>query len=71
MAIKVICDNCERELVEKTDKVATFGEPKGFGPDQHFTLRLSGTSTGDLIDMDLCYRCANKYLDVLTQPLPG
>lgn len=50
MAIKTFCDECEKEI--PADR-------------RTYTLRISGATTGDILDMDLCKGCARHYLGVL------
>lgn len=65
MAIQVVCDNCGHILRNESD--STDAEPEA-----HATLKLhvaQGNQSAYPIDMDLCLRCAKKYLKVLRDPI--
>jgi hypothetical protein len=59
--IQVVCDNCQMVLKDKPDHV-------GAEPEPHCVLKLE-CGVKNLIMMDLCLRCAKKYLGVLTDPV--
>jgi hypothetical protein len=70
MAIQIVCDNCGDVLRDKPDETQK-DDPK-WQPDAHATLKLhvqQNDKNVRPIDMDLCIRCAKRYLKVLRQPL--
>lgn len=65
--IKVVCDNCGKEL---RDKPSQMEDAATFKPEKHVTLKMhvQGTESYPL-DVDLCVNCAKKYLKVLKDPV--
>lgn len=68
--IQVVCDNCKRVLRDTPDEANK--DNGDWKPDVHATLKLhvqQGDNSVRPIDMDLCLRCAKKYLAVLKRPM--
>lgn len=65
MAIKILCDNCDRELKNVADEV----NPSK-GPDKHVTIKMhiEGTESYPVL-LDLCVPCAKKYTAILKEPI--
>lgn len=67
MAVKVVCDNCGKELKDKPSDV---DDPTTFKPDRHCTLKLHIQGTNSYpVDLDLCIGCARKYVKILGEPI--
>jgi hypothetical protein len=65
MAVKIQCDSCEKFLRNEVDAT-------GAEPDAHYTLKVvgvKGDKTIHPLDMDLCPKCARKYLRHLQEPI--
>ena len=63
--IQTICDNCGKTMRDKPD--ASGAEPEPF-----CTLKLRVAKADKVIhpiDMDLCLKCAKKYLRILSDPV--
>ena len=65
VAIKILCDNCDRELKNVADEV----NPSK-GPDKHVTIKMhiEGTESYPVL-LDLCVPCAKKYTAILKEPI--
>lgn len=65
--IKVVCDNCGKEL---RDKPSQMEDPSTFKPEKRVTLvmEIEGTNSRP-VDFDLCVGCAKKYVKVLKEPI--
>ncbi len=61
--IQIVCDNCNKQLREKIDEA-------GAKPEKRVTLVMEiEDSRKRVIDMDLCIRCAQKYVNILKEPV--
>lgn len=63
--IQVVCDNCSHVLRNEPDETGAEAEV-------HATLKLvvaKADKTIRPIDMDLCIKCAKRYLAVLKDPI--
>lgn len=61
--IQIICDNCGKGLREKIDEA-------GAQPEKRVTLVMEiEDSRKRVIDMDLCVKCAQKYVGILKEPV--
>jgi hypothetical protein len=70
VTIQVVCDNCRVVLRNEPDE-ANAGNAD-WKPDVHATLKLhvtQGNMDARPIDMDLCLKCAKRYLKVLKEPV--
>lgn len=71
MAIKMFCDNCDRELRDTPDECNK--DNSEWQPDARAKLTLEvqkeGMSKSWPINFDLCLRCAGRYLKVLRDPV--
>lgn len=63
---KTWCDNCGREILTEKPEIAA----EDWKPQPKVTLQLHISGTGRyLIDLDLCGKCAKKYMRKLKEPL--
>ena len=60
---KIWCDNCGREIIEEPTEMKPEPEPR-----IRLEMRVIGKGLMP-IDMDLCVRCARKYMRKLKEPL--
>ena len=63
--IKIVCDNCGKELREGKENMNPNAKPE-----KRVTLKMHIEGTASYpIDMDLCVRCAKQYVAKLNEPL--
>lgn len=71
MALTMTCDDCGKVLRDKPDLVNK--DNTNWKPDARAKLSLTieqeGTGKSWPVDMDLCIKCAGKYLRVLREPI--
>lgn len=66
--IQTICDNCNKIIMDKPDQVNK--DNPEWKPEKTVTLKMhiEGTESYPIL-MDLCVKCAKKYVTVLSNPL--